>query len=118
MGNTLLRIALGKMVGSLQTMGLGKLDLVKECRILECPTWPQGISNLFKIVNKTNRYKNISFNNHVGYRIFMTFVGKEFNITCNYKILISMNLKYNFCVSIMFQFGLHIQILMAMTKNC
>jgi hypothetical protein len=39
-------------------------------------------------------------------------------ITWNYKILISMNLKYNFCVSTMFQFGLQIQILMAMTKNC
>jgi hypothetical protein len=45
----------------IQTMGIGKLDLVKECRILECPIWPQGISNLFKIVNEKNRYKNISF---------------------------------------------------------
>ena len=45
------------MVGSLQTMGKGKLDLVKECRILGCPTWRQGISNLFKIVNE--RKKNL-----------------------------------------------------------
>ena len=46
------------MVGSLQTMGKGKLDLVKECRILGCPSWRQGISNLFKIVNEKKK-KNI-----------------------------------------------------------
>jgi hypothetical protein len=66
LGNTLLRIAFGKMVGSLQTMDKGKLDLVKECRILGCPTWRQGISNLFKIVNEKKTKKH-SFNNLVKY---------------------------------------------------
>ena len=63
-GQHLLRIAFGKMVGSLQTMGKGKLDLVKECRILGCPTWRHGISNLFKIVDEKKTKKH-SFNNHV-----------------------------------------------------
>ena len=47
------------MVGSLQTMGKGKLDLVKEWHILGCPTWRQGISNLFKIVNEKKNKKNL-----------------------------------------------------------